>query len=167
MTSRYIYHTFGPLCFVLFCFFNRSNSIKNVIWLSTVEDSMVVCWFFVFWAFFALAIALKMQYGYWQLKILWLTFLAHGVGIKINGIFCYFPSFNHTFFFFFAYHIPIILVSFHQMWLKKSHQLAFLSEIVGNYEGASLWCLCMAEAKYPTLTKARKKAEQANCLTMA
>ena len=42
------------------------------------------------------------------------------------------------FFFFFAYHIPIILVSFHQMWLKKSHQLAFLSEIVGNYEGATL-----------------------------
>lgn len=60
---------------------------------------MVVCGFFFF--FFTLAIALKMQYGYWQLKILWLTFLAHGVGIKINGIFCYFPSFNHTFFFFF------------------------------------------------------------------
>lgn len=149
-------------CFVLF--FNSSNSIKNVIWLSTVEESMVVCGFFFF---FTLAIALKMQYGYWQLKILWLTFLAHGEGIKINGIFCYFPSFNHTFFSFFAYHIPIILVSFHQMWLKKSHQLAFLSEIVGNYEGATLWCFCMAEAKYPTLTKARKKAEQANCLTRA
>ena len=106
-------------CFVLF--FNVSNSIKNVIWLLTVEDPMDVF-------FFSLAIALKMQYGCWQLKILWLTVLAHGVGIKINGIFCYFLSFN-LFFFFFAYCIPIILVSFHQVWLKKSHQLAFLFEM--------------------------------------
>ena len=144
-------------CFVLF--FNVSNSIKNVIWLLTVEDPMDVF-------FFSLAIALKMQYGCWQLKILWLTVLAHGVGIKINGIFCYFLSFN-LFFFFCLLHTNHTCFISSSVAEKKSPTCISLWNEISNYEGATLWCFCMAEAKYPTLTKARKKAEQANCLIRA
>ena len=75
--------------------------------------------------FFALAIALKMRYGYWQLKNLWLTFLAHGVGIKINGIFCYFPSFNHTFFFFLPTTYQSYLFHFIKCGWKKVTNLHF------------------------------------------
>lgn len=99
---------------VLFCSFNASNSIKNVIWLLTVEDSMVVCFVLAF------CTSNSIKNAIWLLTVedSMAHFLSSWSRHKNKWHFLLFPSFNHIFF---AYLIPIILVSFHQMWLKVTN----------------------------------------------